>query len=91
LRAGKGVSALNFFDEKGKQRASLGLAKDGPYTRLDDASGRQRVGLGVGKEGTFLRLDDENARPRVSWSVSAGNSSIILFDGVGRTFFSRNW
>jgi hypothetical protein len=59
----KGGSGLVLLDEKGQERAALGLTKDGSILGLSDENGNPRASLGA----TKLNMLDEKGK--VIWKA----------------------
>ena len=58
---------LDLEDEKGENRASLGVFKDGPALDLFDEKGEPRASLSIFKDQPGLALWDEKGRP--TWAT----------------------
>lgn len=67
-------------DEKGNERAWLGMAKDGPALRFRDESGKERLWLGVLKSTPGVVLYDELGKRRAALSTGKGVVSLISYD-----------
>ncbi len=77
------VKARRFLlvDENGKERAGLGMDKDGPFLDLRDENGKERARLGLAKAFSGLVLSSENGS---AVALAAGNDMQAL------TFMGEN-
>jgi hypothetical protein len=71
-------------DAKGKTRATLVAAKDGPALRLLDENGNVRATLTALKEGPGLCLFDENGKFRATLGALKDGPGLCLFDQNGK-------
>ncbi len=67
-------------DDKGNERAWLGMAKDGPALRFRDEKGKDRVWLGLLKDTPGLVFSDDNGKRRAAMSTGKGTVSLVFYD-----------
>lgn len=67
-------------DEKGNERAWLGMAKDGPVLRFRDEAGKERMWVGMSNNTPGLVFSDGQGKRRAALSTSRSAVSLILYD-----------
>lgn len=75
-------------DDKGKERAWLGVDEDGPALRFSDDKGKQRLWLGVVKEVPALEFSDGDGKRRAALSVGPDALHLAIYEGSGKR---RGW
>jgi hypothetical protein len=75
-------------DDKGNERAWLGMGKDGPVLRFRDEGGKERLWLGLVKDTPGLAFYDEQGKRRAALSTGRGVVSLVLY---GRQERPKAW
>ena len=80
----EGGAMLLLVHSRGKQRAVLGTADEGPGLTLWDAKGTGGAAFVVLKTGPILALRDEEGRTRANLSATEHGTALSLHDGLGQ-------
>jgi hypothetical protein len=67
-------------DDKGNERAWLGMARDGPVLRFRDEGGKERLWLGLVKDTPGLAFYDDQGKRRAALSTGRDMVSLLLYD-----------
>jgi hypothetical protein len=68
-------------DDKGNERAWLGMGKDGPVLRFRDQDGKERLWLGVAKSTPGLVFYDGQGNRRAALSAGKSALTLVFYDG----------
>jgi hypothetical protein len=68
-------------DDKGNERAWLGMGREGPALRFCGEDGKERLWLGVAKSTPGLVLYDEQGNRRAALSASKIGVNLVFYDG----------
>jgi hypothetical protein len=68
-------------DDKGNERAWLGMGEDGPVLRFRGAEGKERLWLGVAKSTPGLVFYDEEGNRRAALSAGKSAAKLVFYDG----------
>jgi len=68
-------------DDKGNERAWLGMDKDGPILRFRGADGKERLWLGMAKSTPGLVFYDEEGNRRAALSAGKSAVKVVFYDG----------
>lgn len=72
--------AFSVVDQNGKERALLGLIKQGPGLTLSDENGKLRAALTAEKDGPRLALYDENGEVRAGLAAVKEGTGLYLYE-----------
>jgi hypothetical protein len=77
-------------DPNGKDRAWLGMGKNGPGLHFLDENGAERAGMEMMKEGMALRLLDGKGKLMTGLSVERSGVAVVAIDENNRLFVGAN-
>lgn len=71
-------------DANGRERARLGMGKDGPSLSFLDEQGGQVAEIGISKLGTFLRQNDREGKVLAGIGLSKNGVSLVSYGSTGK-------
>lgn len=77
-------------DAKGRERAWLGMGREGPVLRFLNENGRERAGLEMGREGIVLRVLDSRGQLQTGLSLENSGVAVFAIDNSGRPLVGEN-
>ena len=77
-------------DAQGRERAWLGMGREGPVLRFLNENGRERAGLEMGREGIVLRVLDSRGRLQTGLSLENSGVAVVSIDATGRPLVGEN-
>jgi hypothetical protein len=83
-------SKFTLRDANGKDRAWLGMGKDGPTLRFLDENGAERAGLSMMKNGLALSWLDGRGKLMTGLSVQRSGVAVVSVDENGQLFVGAN-
>jgi hypothetical protein len=70
-------------DAQGRERAWLGIGREGPVLRFLNENGRERAGLEMGREGIVLRVLDSKGYLQTGLSLEKSGVAVVSIDEAG--------
>jgi hypothetical protein len=77
-------------DAQGRERAWIGMAREGPVLRFLNDNGQERAGLEMGREGIVLRVLDSRGQLQSGLSLENSGVAVVALDNSGRRLVGEN-